>query len=611
MKVDWKETAEYVELEFTWRSQKRAESVMIVDWFVRVNVLGEGVEAVDLHGQVDSDEAHVVDKPGLLRVQLRKKNAEMWRRLRANKDVDKAKRREEGMEQHERREKEKEQSKVEEKQRKEKASEQHTWREEAERKADIDKWKNDIKKHAIDDLYAQFTHTSVNGIVSTYTEDSVPEVRGQGKKIGLNFTTRVVLGVPAREKRDEHKTPMPVLESKSSEGVWEKEKGDKFMTSGDYKAAYLAYSEGLLKEEDNVRILANRAVASIYLSRVSVGLADIQKALSILARKRYISEEEEFVRVNLLMRASQCELMLGNIKAAARYLNEADKTSGGVRLLKTDERECIARDKDVVEKAVEYVSKKKQADRLYKDGLFNEAAELYMMGGENAVIMANVGLCRMQGGQGKGENVEALRMVKSEWSVEDRKPVNIGKILHRRQVLDRCPSLEDPTVAEGKDEWLMRQEGVEEGELPAIPSDWEWVRDAKETSNWIAKKRRLTASERKAVERKMTSIREVCEGKDVAKIRQLAQEIAETDKLQKTAEQMMMYANELENLSNDEAHKVERGKCSRFGLGSSGFVSKHMVQTTRLRLAAKIIQRLESLGVETDCKREVEVLLSN
>ncbi len=83
--LDWKEDNEIVTVVVTWKTKKLPDTFVLTDWFFRLNVLGEGVEMVDFHEEVNAPGSQRLLEEGRLEIRLEKKIQKLWNRLKNTK----------------------------------------------------------------------------------------------------------------------------------------------------------------------------------------------------------------------------------------------------------------------------------------------------------------------------------------------------------------------------------------------------------------------------------------------------------------------------------------------------------------------------------------------
>lgn len=477
------------------------------------------------------------------------------------------------------------------------------------------------------------------------TEEYVPEVRASPGKIGLRFTERPRPGVPVRDRgrkappfpKDAPKTDLPPMmagddrEEDENDPVWLKDKGDQLMVRGDYSGAYNAYTEAL-KLASNARCFANRAVASLYLGNFEQCLEDCTRSIQILdfRNKPRNGElhhspdpEDEKVRARVEIRMGVAFLWLGAFKKAEAHFEKALSTEG----LDPEEIKQVKQDLERVQSAYAALKVKEQADQSLRLGdspqAVDKALALYGQADDQtkqecAVVMANRCLAHLRQNQLQQclEDADvALRALK-RWPV-----AKAPKAPRRPTRCSEPPYLDDPTFVhpdqqnQGEREWLMKHNGGNAKELPGLPDEYEWVKDAAEKNEnaWIAVKKRMSKVTFDAIKRATAELQDALYTRQPPVIRQQIEVARDQNKVKegpssKAILQAEEYARKLEDYEKDQEAQREQEEAelrqeaadldlaealvpSRAGKSQAGFASNHPLQRARGRLFVKILLR--------------------
>mmetsp|Transcript_75705 Transcript_75705/g.133692 ORF Transcript_75705/g.133692 Transcript_75705/m.133692 type:complete len:802 (+) Transcript_75705:188-2593(+) len=479
------------------------------------------------------------------------------------------------------------------------------------------------------------------------TEEYVPDVRENPGKVGIRFTERPRPGVPVRNRgqiapfpkdapKAEGAPPMIAGDEMEDENdpVWLKDKADKLMVRGDYSGAYTAYTEAL-KLASNARCFANRAVAAMYQGNLEQCLEDCNHSLRILdlrnkARpgemENTADPEDQKVRARVEVRMGVAYLWLGAFGKSEAHFQKAIDTEHG---LEADDIKQVQADLERIKKAKEALVAKEKADAAARTGGENEqeviesALALYNQAEEgtekeSAVIQANQCFARLRAGQLK-ECVEdadlALENLK-RWPVPSKAP----KAPARPARLDP-PYLDDPTFIhpdkqnQGEREWLLKHSGGEVKNLPSIPDDYEWIKDAAEKNDnaWIAVKKRLTKASIDAIKAATHQLQDALYLRQPYIIKQavevaIAQNKDKEGPSNKAIQQAMEYQTKLEEHEKEKEAEREKEEAEekkevdefdleealnprRTGVGQAGFSTGHPVENTRRRLFVKVLLR--------------------
>lgn len=347
------------------------------------------------------------------------------------------------------------------------------------------------------------------------TIEVLPPVRSvavrKTENFAIPFTKHARPGVPARDlpgRAPPHPrgvAPKPEV-SEEMDPVWLKDKGDTFLTQGDYLAAHNAYTEAL-KEYSNARCFANRAVCALYLGNLGQCIEDCNHAISTLRLKLRVPDgqcappqdpEDAVLEAALHVRCGVGNLWMGHFARAVECFEAA---SVG---LSQGERRVVEEDKMRIVNASKAFELKTEADlAVRRAGNVAPPVDVYDKAleadGDSGVLFANRCLIKLQNKDWDGAIADGkLALEKlAQWPTARLQP---PKLPARPQRLDP-PTVIDHTFRPQvrKDEkdtrdWLMKHSGGSEKDLPPLPPEYEWIRDAGEKSDdaWIAVKRKLT-----------------------------------------------------------------------------------------------------------------------
>lgn len=500
------------------------------------------------------------------------------------------------------------------------------------------------------------------------TEEYMPEVRENPGKIGVRFTERPRPGVPVRDRgrrapplpRGTVKSELPPLsnlegdEYDQSDPVWLKDKADNLMVNGDYQGAYNAYTEAL-KVGVNARAFANRAVADLFLGDLEKCIEDSTHALRILDLRNKgpdglphtADPEDQIVRARVEVRMGVAYLWLGAFGKAETHLQKALDVEDG---LDSDEKARVKDDLVRVQRARAALVPKERADaasRLAHGGgggqetagldtalaYYREATDTDP---ESAVVLANRCFTRLRAGQlqeclaDADVAVECLR----KWPCAQRAP----KPPARPARLDP-PILDDPTfkhpdeVKQGEVDWLMKHNGGTVQDLPELPQEYEWIRDAAEKSDdaWIAVRKKITQATKDAIKRSTQELQDAMYTRKPWVIREHIPQAKDLNRIgegpsAKAIQQAADYAIKLEDYEKEkevEKEKVEEELRQevedydiiralaplRAGVGQTGFGRNHPVEKTRRRLFVKVLlRRARAFELMGDAARSAEEL---
>eukprot|EP00929_Paragymnodinium_shiwhaense_P007354 TRINITY_DN11125_c0_g1_i2.p1 TRINITY_DN11125_c0_g1~~TRINITY_DN11125_c0_g1_i2.p1 ORF type:complete len:1046 (-),score=326.37 TRINITY_DN11125_c0_g1_i2:264-3302(-) len=506
------------------------------------------------------------------------------------------------------------------------------------------------------------------------TEEYVPEIRTNPiGKVGLTFTERPRAGIPVRDRGNILAPPHPKGQVKSelppmmegdqrddeSDPVWLKDKADNLMVAGDYQGAHNAYTAAL-KLGTNARAFANRAVASMYVGNLEQCIEDCGHAVRILDTRHKapaghmpgpVDPQDQQVRVKVEVRMGTAYLWLGAFGKAEEHYAKALEVEDGWPIL--EDRRMVQADLDKIKESRAALVLKEKADTVMRRshgggeqekaaveaalGLYDEAANLTS---DVACVRANRCFARLRAGQ-LGDSITdadaALDCLK-RWPVAMRAP----KKPARPTRLDP-PYLDDPTFThpdeqkQGEVDWLMKHGGGTGADLPTLPPEYEWVKDAAEKREdaWIAIRKKMSRQAIETVKRNTTQIQDVVYTRNPRLIRQQLPISIDTNRVgegpsDKAIRQASEYAEKLEAYEKEQDAEREQERLERqqefdeadlerafapvkSGVGQLGFGRAHPVEKTRRRLYVKTLLRraraFELKGSYEACVAELRTVL--
>ncbi|CAE8705742.1 unnamed protein product [Polarella glacialis] len=420
-----------------------------------------------------------------------------------------------------------------------------------------------------------------------------------------------------------------------SDPVWLKDKADSLMTGGDYQGAYHAYTAALVLAA-NARCFANRAVAALYLGLLEQCLEDCNSSVRILdLRCRAPPGQmptpadplDQKVRVRVEVRMGTAYLWLGAFGKAEAHFQKALDADDGLDL---EERKLVKADLERICQAKAALGPKERADaaaRRCVGSNENEATEtalsLYEEAAaaaddESAVVHANRCFARLKAGQLREclEDADAALGLLRRWPTAQRAP----KAPARPTRLDP-PYLDDPTfkhpdqAKQNEVDWLMKHNGGSTKDLPGLPPEYEWVKDAAEKGDtaWIAVRRKMPKIVIDAIRQTTGHLQDAMYTRQPILIRQQVVVAIDQNKggegpSYKAIKQAEEYATKLEE--HDKEREADREKEEadarqeaaefdleenlaprRVGLGQAGFGHGHPLSRTRRRLFVKVLLR--------------------
>lgn len=419
--------------------------------------------------------------------------------------------------------------------------------------------------------------------------------------------------------------------------VWLKDKADNLMVAGDYQGAHNAYTAAL-KLGTNARAFANRAVADLYLGNLEQCIEDCGHAIRILDTRHSapaghmpgpVDPQDQQVRVKVEVRMATAYLWLGAFGKAEEHYTKALEVEDGWPVF--EDRKMVQEDLERIKESRAALVLKEKADTVMRRShggaeqekaaveaalnLYDEAAN---MTSQAACVRANRCFARLRAGQlgGSVEDADAALESLKRWPVAMRAP----KKPARPARLDP-PYLDDPTFkhpdeqVQGEVDWLMKHGGGSGADLPAIPPEYEWVKDASEKRDdaWIAIRKKMSRQAIETVKRNTTQLQDVVYARNPRLIRQQLPISMDTNRVgegpsDKAIRQAGEYCEKLEAYEKEQEAEREQEKVDReneieeadfekafapvkSGLGQLGFGRAHPVEKTRRRLYVKTLLR--------------------
>jgi dyslexia susceptibility 1 candidate gene 1 protein len=216
------------------------------------------------------------------------------------------------------------------------------------------------KNKAVKDI---FTSSSSNQIFKQRTD--IPQARQQFVQ-QLKFTPKRDPNLPARESTaNEPPIPNPLRPydgpAYESHPLFLKDKGDEFFKSGDYTSAINAYTKALKSDPKFVSALI--CLASSYFKTY-----EFDKSLETLDQAESLITEDTLKAV--------CYQKKGETLASKGMIDEALAQYRKAQAIINDD--TLIQDIDSLEKLRESNVIKSEADKLYNQGLYQDAYELYL-----------------------------------------------------------------------------------------------------------------------------------------------------------------------------------------------------------------------------------------
>jgi len=481
-------------------------------------------------------------------------------------------------------------------------------------------------------------------------EEYMPDVRENPGKIGMRFSVRPRPGVPVRD-RGQREPPHPKNMVKSElppmlagdrdqdeeDPVWLKDKADSLMVSGDYQGAYNAYTEAL-KLAIHPNAFANRAVADMYLGNLEQCIEDCNRAIAVIDKRNNpppghpcppMDPQDQVVRTRCEIRLGTAFLWLGAFKKAEDHFQKAVDSEEG---LDYEERKSLKEDLARVQNARAALLLKEKADgaarRAHGSGdlvqkelgvALDAYEEALNADSESAVVYANRCFANLRAGRLEQcvKDADAALDLLKQWPVARRAP----KAPARPTRLDP-PMLDDPTFVhpdekkQGEVDWLMKHSGGDTSNLPALPPEYEWVKDVAEKGNdsaWIAIRKKMSKATMDAIRDSTKALQESLYSRNANAIREHVKEATDLNHRgegpsAKAISQAEQYAAKVEAHAKEQEEERLREEAearqeiedynlqealdpTRTGVAKAGFVRNNPVECTQRRLFAKVLLR--------------------
>eukprot|EP00928_Gymnodinium_smaydae_P062258 TRINITY_DN46165_c0_g1_i1.p1 TRINITY_DN46165_c0_g1~~TRINITY_DN46165_c0_g1_i1.p1 ORF type:complete len:1012 (-),score=210.23 TRINITY_DN46165_c0_g1_i1:168-3203(-) len=501
------------------------------------------------------------------------------------------------------------------------------------------------------------------------TEEYIPDVRENPGKVGIRFSVRPRPGVPVRDRGQIREPPHPktvksdlppMLEGDrqedESDPVWLKDKADNLMAAGDYQGAHNAYTEAL-KLASNARAFANRAVASMYLGNLESCIEDCGHTLRLLDLKNKApagsmpgaaDPEDQYVRCCAEARMATAYLWLGAFGKSEQHFNKAIEAADDGGLERPD-RKIVREDLERVQAVRAALALKEKADAAIRRAsgggeqertALNTALEMYdeatNAAEESVGARANRCFARLRAGnleECKADAEVVLEGLK-QWPAAMRPPEKPP----RPTRLDP-PYLDDPTFKhpdeqkQGEVDWLMKHNGGGTRDLPSLPPEYEWIKDANEKADdaWIAVRKKMTKSAIDTVKRNTMTLQDAVYTRNPRVIREQLPVSLDTNKVgegpsDKAIRQAELYAEQLEKHEQEKQAEREEAETrraleidecdlekalapSRAGVAQHGFGRNHPIEKTRRRIYVKTrLRRAKAFELLGDAEAGVEEL---
>ncbi|KAF4666717.1 hypothetical protein FOL46_002878 [Perkinsus olseni] len=684
----WSEDLKCIFITFTGIVGVKMQNldVQLADVFLKVNhAPSKQLQVIDLRDSVDISTSSTVIHGSSVQVQLTKCSPKIWGCLEYT-DEDVRVRRAESLARAEMFEKGRIESAAKARQEQVKHSEQMQWKEDRESRELFEKKRLDAKTAAENQVYEDLAEigvqdavvppdegghvkpeTNTEGLRLYESEDSDSEagdsdepkvvevltsgrggpsgettpaeehlqapIRNQGDrsvKIGLEFTKRRQVGVPARD-RPGREAPRPRADATGIMGVSQrsgetdaeenfpmmlKTRGDKMMSNGDFKGAGLK---------------ARRLAATRYTGRLSPACEDCRHALAaldlqlkhqtagIVGGAVIEPEESKRTRAVIYSRLAVASLWLGRFEMASEAASKAEEIARACLLFSEEERGRIASDKRRISDIIERIwTTKKAADELYRQRGLAEAVDQYekliSSIDRNPILLANLSQFKLQ--QGEFERTINLvdEALEATWSIPcvgaGMNPAVPPKYeAHLHQLLTDPLTFNDSAVDPTAAQWLMKREGCDLKDLPEVPPEFEWVRSGGQDKNWIAVRKKPSEKTVEDVKACVADLQDAVTSRIPARIRGVAEKhgASEYTTVQKAVMDALRYAADLENalkMREESEHHLQENISLNDLLGTGAFINKHPICVNRRKLFTKLQLRWSTAAVRAGNKQE-------
>merc|ERR1719235_332492 len=325
--------------------------------------------------------------------------------------------------------------------------------------------------------------------------------------------------------------------------VWLKDKADSLMVIGDYQGAYNAYTEAL-KLGVHPNAFANRAVADMYLGNLEQCIEDCNRAIAIIDKRNNpppghpqgpTDPQDQLVKTRCQIRLGTAFLWLGAFKKAEDSFQKAVDSEDG---LSFEEKKQLKEDLVRVQNARAALILKEKADGAARRAHGSEdlgqkelgiALEVYEQAlqtdSESAVVYANRCFANLRAGnlEASLQDANSALDLMRQWPVARRAP----KRPERPTRLDP-PMLDDPTFVhpdekkQGEVDWLMKHGGGTSSNLPALPPEYEWVKDTGEKYDnaWIAIRKKMSKATMDSIRDATKALQETLYSRNASVIRE-------------------------------------------------------------------------------------------
>jgi len=480
------------------------------------------------------------------------------------------------------------------------------------------------------------------------TEEYMPDVREKDLKVGIQFSARPRMGVPVRDRGQNRAPPHPKGQVKSeqpammigdtqedeTDPVWLKDKADTLMVSGDFQGAHNAYTEAL-KIAANSRAFGNRAVASLYMGNFEACIEDSTHCIRILdvRNKRPSGEmphpedpQDALVRARAEIKIGTAYLWLGAFGKSEQYFQRAIDCENGLefedlKIVKEDLKRVKAAKaalllKDKADTAVRRAAGGGDRERDALESSLTYYDEAVAEAEESAGVRANRCFAKLRAGKLEAslEDGEAAIGFLKRWPVATRAPKKPAKPARLDPPYVDDPTFKHPDEAVQKEhDWLMKHGGGTKDNLPSLPPEYEWVKDAAEKDQWIAIRKKMTQRAIDTVKRNTRQLQDAVYARNHKLIREAIVCGLDTNRVgegpsdralrqaEDYAQKVEDYEKErdLEKQKDDELLRQELEECdleqqltpNRSGVAQTGFSRAHPVEKTRRRLFVKTLLR--------------------
>lgn len=160
--------------------------------------------------------------------------------------------------------------------------------------------------------------------------------------------------------------------------IWTKERADNLFKNKDFKAAIVVYSRALDIDNEFHKVYLNRATCYLSLGNFELALRDLSQLESLLLTIDKREFEEQFYQKILVKTYIKMYAIHGIKNDYETALSYFDKIKECKIILDTKIMEKILKDKNLLEKRLDFDIKKKKADEFLKVGELKEAEKNYL-----------------------------------------------------------------------------------------------------------------------------------------------------------------------------------------------------------------------------------------